>query len=127
MKLRDEDKSRLEEYISKIKDDKNILGVILFGSALNRDDYKDIDILLISSNKLSSSVKSKYILSSPDKFEIHFLDDLPIYIAKEAIKGEILLQKDYLLICDIFINIIHEWEDFRPAYELYLDVVLNGT
>ena len=127
MQLSANDKSRIERYLKKCKSDQQIIGAILHGSALKSEKYRDIDIALISRDlTLSSKEKLHYILKSPEKFDVRFLHDFPIYIAKEVIKGELLLIKDYKLVFDRYIKIIQEWELFRPSYELYLDVILNG-
>ena len=127
MQLSANDKSRIERYLKKCKSDQQILGAILHGSALKSEKYRDIDIALISRDlTLSSKEKLHYILKSPEEFDVRFLHDFPIYIAKEVIKGELLLIKDYELVFDRYIKIIQEWELFRPSYELYLDVILNG-
>jgi predicted nucleotidyltransferase len=121
------DKSQVEQYLKLIESDESIIGAILHGSSLESDNYQDIDIALISKNlKLSSKEKMHYYLSSPDGFDVRFLQDFPIYIAKDVIKGKLLLNKAYDLVFNQYIWIIQEWELFRPSYELYLDVILNG-
>ncbi|MFO7796307.1 MAG: hypothetical protein ACQERB_06505 [Promethearchaeati archaeon] len=125
MYLSDNDKKKLYRIITELKQDDDILAAILYGSALNSDNYNDIDLAIV--RKPNSNSKSlKYLLQFPEKFDAHFLTDMPIIIAKEAIKGKILFYKDYSQIFDIFINIIKEWESFRPYYELYLEPVKNG-
>ena len=127
MQLSTLDKSRVEKYLKLLESDDRIIGVILHGSALASDNYHDIDIALISRNlALNSKEKLQYILQSPPGFDVRFLHDFPIYIAKDVIKGELLLNKDYDLVFDRYIWIIQDWELFRPSYELYLDVILNG-
>jgi len=125
MYLSDNDKKNLDRTIVKLKQDEDILAVILYGSALKSDNYNDIDLALVK--KPNSNPKSlKYLLQFPEKFDVHFLTDMPIIIAKEAIKGKILFNKDYPLLFDIFIKIIKEWESFRPYYKLYLESVKSG-
>ncbi|TXT59732.1 MAG: putative Nucleotidyltransferase domain protein [Promethearchaeota archaeon] len=125
MHLSDNDKKSLWKIIKKLKQDKDILAAILYGSALKSDTYNDIDLGIV--RMPTSNLKSlKYLLQFPEKFDLHFLTDMPIIIAKEAIKGEILFYKDYSQIFDIFIEIIKEWESFRPYYELYLESVKSG-
>lgn len=125
MYLSNKDKQKLNNIISELKQDEDILAVILYGSVIESNKYRDIDLALVK--KPNSPPKSlKYILKFPEKFVVNFLSDMPIIIAKEAIKGEILFNKDYSQLFDIFIEIINEWESFRPYYELYLESIKSG-
>ena len=127
MQLTAIDKSRVEQYLELFKSDPQIIGAILHGSSIKSNNYNDIDIALISRDlTLNSKEKLHYILKSPEGFDVRFLHDFPIYVAKDVIKGELLLNKDYDLVFNRYIKIIQEWELFRPSYELYLDVILNG-
>jgi len=123
--LSEKDKRKLYSTIKNLKQDEDILAAILFGSALKSNIYNDIDLAIV--RKPNSDPKSlKYLLQLPEKFDAHFLTDMPIIIAKEAIKGNILFNKDYSQLFDIYIRIIKEWESFRPYYELYLETVKSG-
>jgi predicted nucleotidyltransferase len=125
MFLSEKDQKTLENIISDLKRDNTILAAILYGSALETENYRDIDLALVK--KVDASSKSlKFLLSFPEKFDVHFLKDIPIIIAKDAIKGEILFNKEYSELFDIFIEIIREWESFRPYYKIYLEAVKNG-
>ena len=100
----------------------------MFGSALNSDNYRDIDIALISTTPpITDKEKLKIILSTPEKFDIRFLEDFPLNIAKDVIKGRLILNKDYDKVFDRFVSIFQEWELFRPSFELYLEVSKNGV
>lgn len=125
MNLSENDNKELDKIISKLQQDEEVLAAILYGSALKSTNYNDIDLALVT--KIDSSPKSlKYLLQFPEKFDVHFLSEMPIIISKEAIKGKILFNKDYSQLFDIYIKIIKEWGSFRPYYKLYLESVKNG-
>lgn len=127
MYLSNLDKLKLQKYIKTIEADDQIIALILHGSACNSEKYHDVDIALIPKDaSISEKCKLDYSLQSPDNFDVRFLQDFPIYIAKDVIKGKILLNKNYELVFDTYIAIIQEWEMFRPSFELYMDVILNG-
>jgi len=126
MALSEHDQLLLDIFIKEILGDKRIVGVVLFGSALEQEIYRDIDLALISSEKLTAKQKLSILLNAPDKFDVKFLEDLPLYVAKDTIKGKLLVNRNNNVIFDVFVDIIKKWEDFKPLYELYLDVVANG-
>jgi predicted nucleotidyltransferase len=128
MNLSVKDHKTLENSIQKIDKDPLFIGMILFGSALHSDQYHDIDIALISTNPpISDQEKLKIILSFPEKFDVRFLEDFPLNIAKDVIRGNLILNKDYNEIFDRFISIFQNWELFRPSFELYLEVSKSGV
>ena len=128
MNLSEKDRNTLENFTKKIDKDPLFIGIILFGSALNSDHYHDVDIALISTNPpISDQEKLKIILSSPEKFDVRFLEDFPLNIAKDVIRGKLILNKNYNEVFDRFVSVIQEWELFRPSFELCLDVSKSGV
>ncbi|MGV9171635.1 MAG: nucleotidyltransferase domain-containing protein [Promethearchaeia archaeon] len=125
MNLSENDNEELQKIISKLQQDEDVLAAIFYGSALKTTNYHDIDLAIVT--RIDSSPKSlKYLLQFPEKFDVHFLSEMPVIIAKEAIKGKILFNKDYSQLFDVFIKIIKEWVSFRPYYKLYLESVKDG-
>jgi len=125
--LSDHDYNRLKQYLSFLQKDDRIVAAILHGSVLTTNQYQDIDLALITSDpSISEQDKLNYYLRSPENFDVRFLRDFPLYIAKEVIKGRLMLNKDYDFVFDTIINVIQEWELFRPSFELYMEMVLDG-
>ena len=60
------------------------------------------------------------------KIDLSFLEELPLYIARHAIEGKLIVNRDEDKVFDIVIGLLQKWEDFRPMWELYLDVSING-
>jgi len=128
MNLSEKDHKTLENFTKKIDKDPLFIGIILFGSALHSNNYNDIDIALISTSPpISDQEKLKIILSTPEKFDVRFLEDFPLNIAKDVICGKLILNKDYNEVFDRFVSIIQNWELFRPSFELYLEVSKSGV
>ena len=126
MGLSEEDQLLLDNFISQILIDERIIGIYHFGSSINEEKYRDIDIALITTESFTSEEKLDTISKKPDKIDLSFLEDLPLYIARHAIQGKLIVNRDEDKIFDTVILIIHKWEDFRPMWELYLDVSING-
>ncbi len=127
MELTPVHQQKLEGYIDQLKDDPDILAMIVYGSVNKSNTYNDIDIALIGfPEKIPLIDELKYMVGTFEEFDIHFLHKLPVYIQKDVIKGKLLFYKDYQIIFDIFINIIREWDDFHNRYELFLEVIRDG-
>lgn len=126
MGLSKADQQLVEEVLVKIKKDNRIIGGILFGSSILSESYEDIDITILTTETLSIKQKLSILTVMPDKIDLKFFEDLPLYIAKDAIKGKLLFNRNNERIFEIFVSTFQHWEDFKPQFELYLDVVANG-
>lgn len=111
--------------MNKFMQDSDILAMILYGSSLKSSKYHDIDIALVKYPQVKSK-SLKFLLQFPEKIDLHFLSEMPLVIAKEAIQGELIFNKDYDLLFDVYLNIIDEWKSFSPYYNLYLECVKHG-
>ncbi|MFH1126604.1 MAG: nucleotidyltransferase domain-containing protein [archaeon] len=123
-------KARLEPVIKMAKEDKEIIAVILFGSAARGEKYRDVDVALVVDTQLSALLMSKkrlkYLSAFPD-IDVQIFNKLPIYIRKRVLEdGKVLLFNDYDKAYDIAIDTIREFDDFRPYYEDYLEATMNA-
>jgi len=118
---------RIEFFKQRIQDDPRFIGIILYGSVLQTLNHQDVDIAVISKTPpLSDREKLDLIVSAPTGFDVRFLEDFPLNIAKDVIKGELLLNQDYDEIFERFVKIIREWQLFQPAFDVYLEVSRVG-
>lgn len=124
--ISDTDWEILTSFMDKMQRDSDVLALYLFGSALHSPHYQDLDVAIVL-HPDATPKKMKVLLNFPMLVDGHFLADMPILIAKEAIKGQLLFNKDYALLFSIVMEIITQWEDFRPHYELYLEGVKHGV
>ena len=104
--------------MKKIKADKDIIAVLLFGSLARNEPNRDIDICIILDRKYSNLEMSKKRLSFVslvnNKFDIQIFQQLPLYIRKRILKeGKILLCKNEDVLYNIAFSTIKE-------YNLYL-------
>ncbi len=123
MGLSKEDQHLLDKVINQILVDTRIIGVLHFGSSTNKKFYKDIDIALISNGIFTSEEKIHLFSKIPEKIDVSFLEDLPLYIARHAIEGNLIINKDNDKVFDVIVQILQKWEDFRPMWELYIGCV----
>lgn len=126
MGLSEEDQLLLDNFISQILIDERIIGIYHFGSSINEEKYRDIDIALITTESFTSEEKFDVISKKPDIIDLSFLEDLPLYIARHAIQGKLVINRDEDEVFDAVILVIKNWEDFRPMWDLYLEVSING-
>jgi len=119
-----------EEYIHSVVNQikkiggKKIKFIILYGSIAegNQTPLSDIDIAVYYEGSKEERFKFRMeaLGNVNDKFDIQTFQDLPLYIRKEIIShGEILYQKNYSEIFDIFIKTIKSFGDFKPRLDIY--------
>ena len=118
-----EDVYSVVNQIKKIGREK-IKFIILYGSVVecNQTPLSDIDLAVYYEGSKEERFKFRIeILGNVnDKFDIQTFQDLPLYIRKEIIShGEILYQKNYSEIFDIFIKTIKSFGDFKPRLDIY--------
>ena len=123
-------KSQVEEIILRIKNkaesDEKVLGVIIYGSFLNEDNFQDVDIALAFEPFLEKSeIYSKRIEYSGefhDVFDFQALNLLPLVVQKEVLAGRVVYETRQLY--DIAYNIIREYEDFEKYRIQYIEGVM---
>jgi predicted nucleotidyltransferase len=123
-------KSQVEEIILRIKSkaesDEKVLGVIIYGSFLNEDNFQDVDIALAFEPFLEKSeIYSKRIEYSGefhDVFDFQALNLLPLAVQKEVLAGRVVYETRQLY--DIAYNIIREYEDFEKYRIQYIEGVM---
>ena len=122
----------LQRLLGKIKKDKDILAVFLFGSFVRRENNKESDMdicLVLNPGKFSarkiSQIRMKYL--SLFDLDIQIFQQLPIYVKQRILKeGKLLFcrQEDFLY--EIAFQVIREFADFEPFYRDYLKEVLHA-
>ena len=119
-------KEDIHSVINQIKKigGKKIKFIILYGSIAEgtQTPLSDIDIAVYYEGSKEERFKFRMeaLGNVNDKFDIQTFQDLPLYIRKEIIShGEILYQKNYSEIFDIFIKTIKSFGDFKPRLDIY--------
>lgn len=53
----------------------------------------------------------------PDRYDIQIAEDLPLYVQKEVLHGRLIYCKNKRRVIERAIQIINDYEDFKPVYE----------
>lgn len=110
----------LEEVVKYLKEKRNVQSVIQFGSSLNRKKFRDIDLCLLTSPKLSFSEKLRLRSSIPAIYDVTFYDDLPLQLKKVVLtEGKILFTRDYYTLLKQIQYLELEYPRFAAFLEEY--------
>jgi len=121
----------LKKIKEKAKKDKDVLGIIVFGSFARNEKYSDIDVCIVLkpgrySPLFLSKKRLEYLRSFPS-LDIQIYQQLPIYIKIRILKeGEILLNKNEDFMYDLAFLTLKDFEYYKPIYESYLEGVLHA-
>ncbi|MBU0760775.1 MAG: nucleotidyltransferase domain-containing protein [Nanoarchaeota archaeon] len=118
------------EFIREVKNDVEVIAVLVFGSYARGEEYRDIDVCLVLDKKYSnlrmSKKKLRYSSILASKFDVHVFQQLPIYIRKRILKdNKIVLCKNEDLLYEIAFSTIKEFEFYKKIYYTYLGMVEN--
>jgi uncharacterized protein len=62
-----------------------------------------------------------------DLLDIQEFSFLPLYVRIRIIKeGKLLIDKNFDIICQIFLKTIKDYDMFEPHYQTFLDAVKHG-
>jgi hypothetical protein len=125
---------KLEKIKEKAIKDKDVLGVILFGSYARKKSkpFSDIDVCIVLQpkkfdNLFMTNKRLEYLELVPDKYDIQIFQQLPIFIRTRILKdGKILLNKDYNLMFNIALNTIKGFDLFKKHYHYCIEGVAHA-
>lgn len=120
----------LDNLVSTVMKDKDVLAVIIFGSFVRREKYSDIDVCLVLKRRVepleTSKIKLKYLTNFPS-LDIQIFHQLPLYIRIKVLKeGKVIFCKDEDLLYDVAFDTVREFEDYKHIYKTYLEGVLHA-
>lgn len=101
--------------IEILKNNNNILAMILFGSYSKnqQNELSDLDLCLILKKNISKKEKEKILSYSDEKLDINILEEMPLSLQyKTLITGKIIKSK--IDIEAVKRGVRKEWFDFRP-------------
>lgn len=113
------------ELLKRIKKDKEVIAVIVFGSFLTQKNYNDIDVCLVLDKIYSKSSmfdkRLKYLGISKKEVDIQIFQQLPLYLRIEILKhGKVIFCKDTKKLYEIALATIKEFESFKAKYKDYI-------
>ena len=94
----------------------------MFGSRAEGRARKDSDYDFAIYYDGNRDKKYKFLLEAnyDEKCDVKIFQDLPLFIQKEVLKGELIYAKDISFVYDIAYETIKEFERFRRHYYSYL-------
>ena len=123
---------QLERLLRKAREDRDILAVILFGSAARGDHTptSDVDVCLVLQlrkyDSLALSRKKLAYLKQGD-LDVHIFQQLPLYIRRRVLKeGKVLFERDTDALYELAFRTAQAFEDFKPIYYTYLAEVVRA-
>ncbi|MBS3099630.1 nucleotidyltransferase domain-containing protein [Candidatus Pacearchaeota archaeon] len=115
------------EILREMPDFNNVEFVILFGSQAEGRANKLSDYDFAVYYKGDKRERFKFLLrfggKLPDNFDIKIIQDLPLPIQKEVLKGKVIYAREISFVYDYAYEIIKRFEDFRRYYYDYLGMV----
>ncbi len=119
---------RIQLFLRKLKempDFDKVKFVFLFGSVAGGKQNKlsDIDFAVYydGNGKERFKFRLKILTKLPDNFDVQIFQDLPLYIRKEVLKGNLIYTKDKLFVYDVAYDTIKRFDDFIEYYQDYLE------
>jgi len=112
----------------RLEDDKDVLAVILFGSAARGKEFSDIDLCIVlnkqKSNLSMSEKRLKYLSIAGDRFDIQIFQQLPIYLRSKILgEGKVIFCRNEKRLYELAFSNMKEFEDFKKLYRAYLEAV----
>lgn len=110
----------LKQVVEQLKKISYVETIIQFGSSLEREDFKDIDICLITTRTLSMKEEMYIRKEVPDKYDLSFYDDLPLHLKKQVLTaGKVLYTKDDYHLLKIIQYVDAEYPRYKTFLEEY--------
>ncbi|HMA83270.1 MAG TPA: nucleotidyltransferase domain-containing protein [Candidatus Thermoplasmatota archaeon] len=115
-----------DEVVEKIKKfgGENVKFIILYGSQStnNQTPMSDADIAVYydAGKEQRFKFRMKILGRVDDHYDIQIFQDLPLYIKKDVIKGNLLYTSDKRLIHDISRKTYREFDDFKKRFYDYI-------
>ena len=98
--------------------------IFLFGSVAEGKQNKlsDIDFAVYyqGTGKEGFKFRLKILSKLSDKFDVQILQDLPLFVQKDVLKGKLIYCKDIAFAYDVVYDIIKRFEDFKKGYYDYI-------
>jgi len=122
----------LSGLLEKLKKDKDVLAVSVFGSFARGEKHRDIDVcvFLKPGKRRSIEISEKrlaYITKASDKLDIQIFQQMPLPIKHRILKeGKLIFCADEDKFFDMAYLTAKEFEDFKPIYKSYLEGVKHA-
>src|SRR3989344_5785886 len=86
----------LNQVVENLQKNKAVESIMQFGSSLTKKDFRDVDLCIFTTRRISLKEKLRVIRELPEKFDISFYDDLSLNLKHEVMsKGKVLYSRNY--------------------------------
>ena len=122
----------LEALLDRARHDRDVLAVMLFGSAARGDSHpgSDLDVcLVLYPRDWAPEELARKRLGYVGAFDldVRVFQALPLYVRHRVLKeGRVLLVKDEDALYDLAFRTAQEFDDFKHIYREYLEGVAHG-
>jgi predicted nucleotidyltransferase len=118
-------KRLLKKLTEKIRKEKNVNAIILFGSYAKKraTPISDIDICVVL-KKIDEKIKSRISALENERIQIVFWDEIHLALKFRVLKeGKVLYVKDINFLNSLKAETISRFLDFKPILERYYEKV----
>lgn len=129
MNMENNIKKELNLFMKKLRsmpDFSRVKFVFLFGSQALGDSnsLSDLDIAVYyeGNSKERFKFRLSLLVKLPDCFDVHTFQDLPLFMQKEVIKGEVIYSDNPNFLFDVSYSVIKKFEDFKRYYYDYIEL-----
>lgn len=113
------------EKLKRMPDFSRVKFVIGFGSYFSKkaNPLSDYDFAVYYEGNSKERFKFRLLIigNLPEKFDVQIYQDLPLYVQKEVLKGNIIYYKDLKFVYEVAYETIKNFEDFKNHYDYYLN------
>jgi len=109
-------KDELIQTAERVGVKEDIRFIFIYGSFLDRDDYRDIDVAISFYGEGFNELNRLYG-SLPEIYELHDFEELPVRVRKEVLGGKLVYSKDKS-VYDRALETLREYESFEPLYRM---------
>jgi uncharacterized protein len=114
----------VDAVVEAVRGDPDVIAVLHYGSSARGEARpRDVDVALVFREPVPADAFDRCLrLDVPDNVDANVFQELPIYI-RSRILGEARVAwcRDEDALVRIAFRTVHEFEDFRPFYEEYLE------
>lgn len=117
----------LEDILRVIRSMKEFDAVefVIFHGSRARGEYlktSDFDICVYyrGTPEAMSKFRLKLLSGLPGYVDVQIFQQLPLYVRKEVLKGDVLYVRDSRFLYDVALRTIRDFEDFKPRFYDYI-------
>ena len=120
----------IARLLSRVRDDADVLAVILFGSQARgaATAQSDIDVaLVLAGADATDGARIQLAYLGESDLDITIFQRAPLHVRQRILEeGRVLFARDEDALYAVAIRTVRAWEDFKHIHRMYLDEVARG-